>query len=107
MDDYDDYASGYEWVVNHAFGHPTYFDGKGVVRYCDNHKPTTWPSERPCPRCGKLPTPEGHDPCIANLPGVAAACCGHGFNGYIMFEEGRTIRYPRATVDDEVRSSRP
>jgi len=47
----------------------------------------------PCPRCGKKPTKDGHDPCIANLPGVVAACCGHGVEtGYVMFEDGRTIR---------------
>ena len=33
---------------------------------------------RPCPACGKVPTAEGHDACIANLPGVTGACCGHG-----------------------------
>ncbi len=82
--------------------HAVYYDGKGVERYCDNHRPTTWLPERPCARCGKFPTAEGHDPCIANLPGVRAACCGHGFQGYIMFEDGRTIRWPRATAEDEI-----
>ena len=40
-----------------------------------------------CKVC-KLPrTPEGQDPCISNLPGVAFACCGHGKqNGYVAFE---------------------
>lgn len=48
----------------------------------------------PCKGCGAVsPTPEGHDPCIANIPGVVHACCGHGTgHGYVMFEDGRTIR---------------
>ena len=48
---------------------------------------------RKCPKCNKCPTKEGHDPCIANLPGVKAACCGHGTEeGYFMFENGVVIR---------------
>jgi hypothetical protein len=31
-----------------------------------------------CPRCGSEPTTQGHDACLANLPGVVNACCGHG-----------------------------
>jgi len=47
----------------------------------------------PCPRCGKVPSLEGHDACIANLPGVKNACCGHGVHrGYIQFIDGRIIR---------------
>jgi len=46
-----------------------------------------------CPECQKYRTNEGHDPCIANLPGVANACCGHGGSGgYAAFEDGRIIR---------------
>lgn len=48
--------------------------------------------DRVCPKCGGTPTPEGHDPCIANLPGVMAACCGHGIRyGYIYFENGTIL----------------
>ena len=35
-------------------------------------------ADRPCAGCGQLPTPLGHDACIAGLPGVRNACCGHG-----------------------------
>jgi hypothetical protein len=35
------------------------------------------PVER-CERCGRPPTRKGHDPCLANLPSVVNACCGHG-----------------------------
>ena len=31
-----------------------------------------------CVKCAKPPTELGHDPCIADLPGVRYACCGHG-----------------------------
>jgi hypothetical protein len=38
-------------------------------------------------------TPEGHDPCIARLPGVRYACCGHGVReGYIQFDNGVVVR---------------
>ena len=41
---------------------------------------------RPCPMCQKPPTPEGHDACLGNIPGVESACCGHGReNGYIIW----------------------
>lgn len=47
-------------------------------------------SNRPCKRCGELATEDGHDACLANLPGVMNACCGHGDGrGYIMFNDGR------------------
>lgn len=35
-------------------------------------------TERPCRRCGRMPTPEGHDACLGEVPGVTSACCGHG-----------------------------
>lgn len=48
---------------------------------------------RVCPKCNKCPTPDGHDPCIENLPGVAFACCGHGVHdGYVKFENGVILR---------------
>lgn len=52
------------------------------------------PYHWPCPACGAVePTPEGHDPCIADLPGVDFACCGHGCQaGYIAFANGTVIR---------------
>ena len=44
--------------------------------YCDTGESTS--IERPCPRCGEMPTEEGHDACLGTLPGVVNACCGHG-----------------------------
>lgn len=48
--------------------------------------------KRACTRCGRLPE-NGHDACIASLPGVRSACCGHGKGeGFIHFNDGRLIR---------------
>jgi hypothetical protein len=45
-----------------------------------------------CVLCKEPRTSKGHDPCIANLPGVLYACCGHGIhNGNIKFEDGRNL----------------
>ena len=53
-----------------------------------------------CALCHQCKTEEGHDPCIANLPGVMYACCGHGTgDGYIKFVDGRTIRFDPKEVD--------
>ena len=39
-----------------------------------------------------MPTEDGHDACLGALPGVIAACCGHGVKeGYILFENGISI----------------
>lgn len=51
------------------------------------------PKDLPCASCGEKRTSEGHDPCIANLPGVTNACCGHGLiQGYVQFSSGKVIR---------------
>jgi len=43
--------------------------------------------------CKRRRTKEGHDPCIANLPGVEYACCGHGVcEGYAMFINGIVLK---------------
>jgi hypothetical protein len=48
---------------------------------------------RYCENCDQYSTEEGHDACIANLPGVIHACCGHGKEeGYVKLENGITIR---------------
>ena len=48
--------------------------------YADCGEPCWGPDDRrPCKRCGKEPTREGHDACLGNLgDDIAAACCGHG-----------------------------
>ena len=48
---------------------------------------------RSCASCGLEPREDENDPCIVGLPGVRAACCGHGVeHGYVLFKDGRTIR---------------
>ena len=34
--------------------------------------------ERPCVKCGKMPTLEGYDACLGYVDGVSSKCCGHG-----------------------------
>lgn len=34
--------------------------------------------ERPCTRCGRMPTKEGYDACLGYVEGVSSICCGHG-----------------------------
>lgn len=47
----------------------------------------------PCKKCGRYVTEEGHDYCMANLPGVMNACCGHGGSNepYVQFLDGYSI----------------
>jgi len=47
-----------------------------------------------CRLCKEPRTDKGHDPCLADLPGVLFACCGHGTeHGYIKFEDGRSLDF--------------
>jgi len=56
--------------------------------YSSDHVPMQNNNERPCPRCGRMPTPEGYDACLGYIPGAAYACCGHGVEkGYVIMEE--------------------
>ena len=50
--------------------------------------------KRPCGMCGLFKTEDDHDACIANLPNVINACCGHGNvdEAYIQFENGSELR---------------
>lgn len=79
----------------HIGGHPARRDQDGNWRYKDT-KEIVDPGnrDRPCPVCGLNPKDYGnHDPCIANLPGVIRACCGHGIKnkGSLLFEDGTLI----------------
>ncbi len=64
-------------------GHPVVcLAGEASERYADDMTPTVDAEgqsvERPCVQCGLLAAPDGPDPCLGRLPGVSAACCGHG-----------------------------
>jgi hypothetical protein len=85
----------------YVFGHPYYADPADnppdqdfmVWRYLDTGELVEQAAKRQCPHCNRYPTRRGHDPCLGNLSGAAAACCGHGVeDGYIRFEGGITLR---------------
>ena len=81
-------------MESHLTGHRIYWDLRDQVwRYADDHSETDPKDPRDCSLCGRNPSDfGGHDPCIANLPGVKYACCGHGVRtGYVKFTDGRTI----------------
>lgn len=61
-------------------------------------KEKRWSEGGKCNRCGRKRTKEGHDPCLGTLPGVANACCGHGAEGYINFENGVVIGFTTREV---------
>ncbi|HEC66912.1 MAG TPA: hypothetical protein ENI23_16680 [bacterium] len=62
-------------VTSHNFGHQIYY--KNGWKYLDNDQ-LIESEKRKCPCCNQFQTENGHDPCIANLPGIKSACCGHG-----------------------------
>lgn len=99
-------------VTSWKFGHDTHVDEDGYVyeggvrcwkvwRYSDNNELVKGAAPRACPKCGECETEEGHDPCIANLPGVRNACCGHGRkHRYIQLDnEERTYLTGKAMND--------
>jgi hypothetical protein len=64
-------------------GHPVVcLTGEDCERYADDLTQTVDEAgasvEWPCVQCGLLSVPDGPDPCLGLLPGVKAACCGHG-----------------------------
>jgi len=64
-------------VTSYQRGHLITFDFLRLIWvYADNNEPAE--KERPCKNCGCPPTAKGHDACIADLPDVKHACCGHG-----------------------------
>lgn len=87
-------------IRSFKFGRDVYsepeWDGSGWVFRCWRYADTGRQARavcHACPRCGLRQTKQGHDPCIANLPGVQNACCGHGKEmGYVQFDNGKVIR---------------
>ena len=64
-------------------GNPIEYDNKRWI-YSDDKSPIS--VERPCVRCGELPTKEGYDACLGYIPNMKSACCGHGVESPIMME---------------------
>ena len=94
-----------KFLGGYHFGHKIYVDSNEfdikedgtrlykTWRYDDTDEPLETACARKCPKCKKYPTKDDHDPCMANLPGVTYACCGHGVEeGYIQFENGIVVR---------------
>ena len=76
------------------YGHPIHWDESADGwRYDDTDELINDVEKRPCPKCNELPTEDGHDPCIDNIPNIVSACCGHGVeDGYILFDEDFILR---------------
>jgi len=68
-------------ATSHRRGHPIEYRDGGW-RYTDTGEPAD--HDRPCIRCGRMPTPEGYDACLGYVPSAIAACCGHGVESSII-----------------------
>lgn len=81
-------------MTDHSYerGHAVYSEG---WFYEDTNEPLTFP-RRPCAKCG-APDPgiDEPDPCLGHLPGVWAACCGHGVTefAYVTMDDFDTRAY--------------
>jgi len=62
-------------ITSHSRGNITIFKN-GIWVYEDGTPLEQ--EERPCARCGKMPTIEGYDACLGYVEGASSACCGHG-----------------------------
>jgi len=63
-------------VTGHVRGNPIeYLNDEWVY---SNDKTPISKEERPCTRCGRMPTLEGYDACLGYVNGATSACCGHG-----------------------------
>lgn len=71
-------------ITSYSRGHKIIFKNKKWV-YVDTLKVLN--SIRPCKKCGKPPTLEGHDDCLGEIKGVVSACCGHGVFDKIIVKE--------------------
>ena len=72
-------------------GHEVYDkNGDGWFYYKNNDELCDFRNPRPCIRCN-LPSINNQDACIASLPNVINACCGHGKNGYFMVSNTRKV----------------
>jgi hypothetical protein len=71
-------------ISSYSRGHEIIFlDNKWVYR--DNYD--SMEKERPCKRCGMVPTKEGYDFCIGHIEEVVSTCCGHGVTNKIMISK--------------------
>ena len=84
-------------------GNLIYYDEAAeIFRYASDDEPINWNNHRPCPKCGKRPLDTSEDACLGHLPGVVQACCGHGGEGYIEFENGVTIHFRGCEIERSI-----
>ena len=60
-------------------GHLVFWDDRqNWWCYYDTKEPVN--DSRPCLKCGRLPTEDGHDACVGYIddPNIVSVCCGHG-----------------------------
>lgn len=62
-------------ITSYRRGHAIHCDGN-AWRYTDNDDIANY--DRPCTRCGRMPTVEGYDACLGHIDEATSACCGHG-----------------------------
>lgn len=80
-------------ITSYLHGHKVTSENYGKDWFYEDGTHTKKIPLKKCPKCDRLPTKKGHDPCLADLPGVKFACCGHGVEkGYITFKDGTVIR---------------
>lgn len=48
-------------------------------------------NERPCRRCGMLPTKEGYDACLGKIDDAVSVCCGHGVSRPILILKDKKV----------------
>jgi len=68
-------------VRSHMRGHPVEWSG-GLWLWSGTRVPVT--TDRPCVRCGRMPTPEGYDACVGHVEDAVSVCCGHGVSEPIL-----------------------
>lgn len=94
---------------DHLYGHPIEKVSRHGWRYSDTKESVDWSAGRPCKGCGEKISPGCHDPCIAGLPQVRNACCGHMMPcdpagrkhpGYVGLNDGRIIRFTALTGEE-------
>jgi len=78
---------------SNAYGYEIEYDwDNNIWIYSDNKIPAI--QVRLCKHCGQLPTKEGYDSCIGELPNVKFACCGHGKdNPYAILNSGEKLDF--------------
>lgn len=76
-------------ITSHIRGHAVEYVN-GHWQYVDDKTPAF--NNRPCAKCGKMPTSEGYDACLGYIPRALWACCGHGlYERYIIQKRKKAV----------------